>query len=90
MVMGMRLADGHAYLIHVTVKAFRAILAFQLNGRVRNPVLFIQKTVNILDDVAGIAHLDIIDQHMGAQGMDTRSKGPKVNVVQAFHPGNGL
>ena len=55
--MGMSLADSHAYLVHVTVKALRAILAFQLNGRVGNLVLALQKKVNILDNVAGIAHL---------------------------------
>lgn len=67
---------GHAFPLHITVKAFLAIFAFELNGSMGNAIFFPQEAVNFLKDLPCPAHLDVAHQDMSAQGMNTRSNGP--------------
>jgi hypothetical protein len=62
--------------LHITVKAFLAIFAFELNGSMWNAIFFPQEAVNFLKDLPCPAHLDVAHQDMSAQGMNTRSNGP--------------
>ena len=72
---------GYAFPFHITVKAFPAIFAFQLNGGMENPKFFAKEAINFLQNLPCLAHLDVSDQDMSTDGMDTRGNGPQMHVM---------
>ena len=66
----------HAFPVHGAVKAFIAVFAFQLKGRMGNLEFVQEDPIDFLDDFRGLAHHEVVDQKMGAKGIDPRADGP--------------